>query len=78
MEETQVARIREEIEEQCEAMRQGLSELIDDAVRRNFIKSQAELITVSMEHLAEYVGQPEAIRFVVEAYMRVVDVGMLA
>jgi len=69
---SEVARIRAQIEAECEAMQRGLTSYAITAQHR-FINARYDRLGALQEELARHVGEQEAMEQVVGLYIKVVD-----
>ncbi|GCE45707.1 hypothetical protein EI42_02876 [Thermosporothrix hazakensis] len=70
MSQSEVARLREQIEQEFIALRRGLSGLSSGMARHSFIHSRMERIGSIQSSLAEHVGEKEATHVMCELYMQ--------
>jgi len=66
---SEVARLRQSIEEEIEAMHRGFSAIAAGTARHEFIKSRMERIGSQQDQLAEHVGSSTAATIVCELYI---------
>ncbi len=66
---SEVARLRQSIEEEIEAMHRGFSAITAGTARHEFIKSRMERIGSQQDQLAEHVGSSTAANMVCELYI---------
>lgn len=66
---SEVARIRQQITDELEAMQNGFSGFATGTARHDFIHARMEQIGNRQEELAEYVGEQDAINMVCELYI---------
>lgn len=66
---SEVARLRQSIEEEIEAMHRGFSAVAAGTARHEFIKSRMERIGSQQDQLAEHVGSSTAANIVCELYI---------
>lgn len=66
---SEVARLRQSIEEEIEAMHRGFSAVAAGTARHEFIKSRMERIGSQQDQLAEHVGSSTAANMVCELYI---------
>ncbi len=73
MSQSEVARLRQQIELQLEAMRLGMSGLASGKARHAFIRAQMDRIGASQDTLARHVGEGVANQIVCNLYMEVME-----
>lgn len=66
---SEVALLRQHIEEEIEAMQRGFSAFAAGVARHEFIRVRMESIGDHQDQLAEYVGQNQAAHIVCELYI---------
>jgi hypothetical protein len=71
--ESEVARIRQQISEELEAMQRGFSGFAAGMARHDFIHARMEQIGNHQEELAGYVGEQDAVDMVCALYIDKVD-----
>ena len=70
---SEIARLREQIEEQLVAMRRGLSGLSAGSTRHAFINARLERIGSYQENLTNQVGEDAASQLIYGLYNEVMD-----
>lgn len=70
---SEVARIRQQIEMEIEAMRRGMNEVALGTARHDFIHRKMERIGNCQDSLAAHVGQTEASQIVCQVYMQTME-----
>lgn len=70
---SEIARLREQIELQLEAMQRGLRGLASGRARHAFIYKRMECVGEYQDALAEYVGEHTASQIVCETYVEVME-----
>ena len=70
---SEVARLREQIELQLEAMQYGLRGLASGTARHAFIFERMERVGAYQDTLAEYVGEHTANQIVCNIYVKVME-----
>lgn len=73
MNQSEVARLRQQIEIQLEAMRLGMSGFATGKARHAFIRAQMDRIGASQDTLAQQVGEGIANQMVCNLYMEVME-----
>ncbi len=73
MNQSEVARLRQQIELQIEAMRYGMIGFASGKARHAYIRAQMDRISVSQDTLAEYVGEGIADQIVYSLYIEVME-----
>jgi hypothetical protein len=73
MGESEVARLRRQIELEYEAMQRGLTGFAAGAALHKFIQARMEHIGSQQDKLAGYVGEKEAAHIAAELYMKVME-----
>jgi hypothetical protein len=73
MNQSEVARLRQQIELQLEAMQRGMSGLATGKARHAFIRAQMDRIGACEDTLATYVGENEANQIVCKLYVEVME-----
>jgi hypothetical protein len=73
MNQSEVARLRQQIELQLEAMRLGMSGLATGKARHAFIRAQMDRIGASQDTLAQHVGEGVANQIVCNLYIEVME-----
>ena len=66
---SEVAQLRERIDQECEAMRQAMSGFAQTA-SHEVIQKRFQNLDIAQVQLAQLVGEKEATEIVVEAYIR--------
>ncbi len=66
---SEVARLRQQIADELEAMQRGFKGFAAGVARHEFIQARMERIGGSQEELAEYVGQDDAATMVCKLYI---------
>jgi len=69
---SEVARLLQQIDQECEAAQRGLSGLALGTARHDFITTRLERIVACQEQLATHVGEEEAARLLVEHYVQAI------
>jgi hypothetical protein len=72
MSQSEVARIRAQIEEECAGMRNGLYGYAITA-KHEFIHARYNRLWELQDELARYVGEHQATQEIVELYIKIVD-----
>ena len=67
---SEVARLRQQIELECEAMKQGMNGLAITA-QHQIIQNKYNALGQTQEELAALIGEPDALKIVVETYIKV-------
>lgn len=70
---SEVARLREQIELQLEAMQRGLHGLASGTARHAFIYERMERVGVYQDELAQFVGEHAANQIVCNTYVEVME-----
>ncbi|QBD83122.1 hypothetical protein EPA93_47050 [Ktedonosporobacter rubrisoli] len=73
MNKSEVARLRQQIEWELEAMRRGLTGLAQGVSSHTFIHARMERINTCRYTLAGHVGEAEATQLVCTLYMRAME-----
>jgi hypothetical protein len=73
MNQSEVARLRQQIELQLESMRRGMSGLATGKARHAFIRAQMDRVGECQDALAEYVGEGVANQVVCSLYVEVME-----
>ena len=73
MSKSQVSQLRNQIEAELAAMRQGLSGLAAGTAKHQFIESKLRLVGTFEDQLARYIGGEQAVQFSCQAYIRVME-----
>ena len=73
MNQSEVARLHQQIELQLEAMRRGMNGLATGRARHAFIRAQMDHIGVCQDELAAYVGERNANQLICSLYMEVME-----
>lgn len=66
---SEVARLRGQIEAECKAMQQGMTGFAQSAAHR-FIQQKYENLGATQQQLAQIVGEEEATNFMTETYIK--------
>lgn len=66
---SEVARLRQQIAEELEAMQRGFKEFAAGVARHDFIRAHMEQIGDHQEELAGYIGQNDAAHIVCKLYI---------
>ncbi|HLI90668.1 MAG TPA: hypothetical protein VKV37_18405 [Ktedonobacteraceae bacterium] len=74
MAQSEVARIRAQIEEECKGMRNGLYGYAITA-KHDFIQARYNRLGELQDELARYVGEHQAMQEIVELYIKAVNGG---
>jgi hypothetical protein len=75
---SEVAQIRQQIQSEYEAAKQGLSGLATGTARHDFIQAKTEAIGNYHDQLAELVGPEQAIAIIVDSIWTPTDQGTVA
>ncbi|MDQ2888420.1 MAG: hypothetical protein M3Y39_20335 [Chloroflexota bacterium] len=70
---SEIARIRQQIDLELDAMKRGLSGLAAGTARHAFIEAKMRRVGEYEEQLAEHIGKPEAELVSCLAYIRVME-----
>ncbi|HEX9133315.1 MAG TPA: hypothetical protein VF844_13565 [Ktedonobacteraceae bacterium] len=70
---SEVARLHQQIELQLEAMRRGMSGLARGRARHSFIRAQMDRIGACQDELAAYVGERIANQVISSLYVEVME-----
>ena len=70
---SEVARLRMQIDQEFEAMRNGLYGLSAGSTKHQFIETKMQRIGAYEDQLATHVGKEESARVTCQAYMRVME-----
>ena len=70
---SEVARLHQQIELQLEAMRRGMSGLATGKARHAFIRAQMDRVGESQDALARYVGEGIANQVICNLYVEVME-----
>lgn len=73
MSESEVARLRRQIEQELVAMQLGMSGFAAGTARHEFIRVRMENIDDYRDKLAEHVGDVDATQFVCKTYVEIVE-----
>ena len=69
---SEVARLREEIELQLEAMQRGLYGFASGSARHAFVRARMERISECQHTLTDYIGEQDADQLVCNLYSEIV------
>ncbi len=69
---SEVARLLQQIDQECEAARRGLSGLALGTARHDFITARLSHMVACQEQLATHMGEEEAARLLVEHYVQAI------
>jgi len=69
---SEVARLLQQIDQECEAAQRGLTGLAWGTARHDFITARLDRIVACQEQLATHVGEEEAVRLLVEHYVQTI------
>jgi hypothetical protein len=72
---SEVARLRQQIEEELEAMHLGFSGLAAGTARHEFIRARMEHVGNCVDELAQHIGSADATQLACEIYMNTVVKG---
>jgi hypothetical protein len=72
---SEVARIRQQIEEELEAMQLGFNGLAAGTARHDFIRARMEQVGNCVDELAQHIGSADATQIACEIYMNTVTKG---
>lgn len=67
--ESEVAKLRQQIEEEIESMQRGFTGYAAGGARHDFIRAKMERIGGHQDELAEYLGDDDAAHMVCELYI---------
>jgi hypothetical protein len=70
---SEVARLRQQIEEELEAMQRGFSGYAAGTARHDFIRARMDQLGSHQDELAEYIGDTNAANYVCETYINVMN-----
>ncbi|MBV9615659.1 MAG: hypothetical protein JO011_13155 [Ktedonobacteraceae bacterium] len=73
MSQSEVARLRVQIEEELHAMRQGLSGLAAGSSKHQFLQAKMHRVGQIEDQLASHVGFDQAVLFSCQAYIQVME-----
>ncbi|QBD79179.1 hypothetical protein EPA93_25645 [Ktedonosporobacter rubrisoli] len=69
---SEIARLRQQITEEIEAMKLGFSGLATGSARHDFIRARMEQVGSHLDELAEHVGNVDAVQMACEIYINTV------
>lgn len=70
---SEIARLRDQIEAECQAMKQDMTGLASGTAAHSFISARLRRIDTCCHQLEHYVGEQEATRLVCELYDQVME-----
>jgi len=70
---SEIARLRHQIELECEAVQRGLFGFAAGAARHIFIQKRMEQLRTYQDELSKHVGNDEAAQIVAELYTNIVE-----
>ena len=70
---SEIARLRHQIEVECEAVQRGMFGFAAGAARHAFIHKRMEQLKAYQDELSKHVGKDEAARIVAELYTNSVE-----